>query len=58
MIIKMPKIEMRRTVEGLERYQEGALLSKPSICSKIFCSELINRYHDNPLASHFGIEKS
>ncbi len=25
---------------------------------KVICSELINRHHDNPLASHFGIEKT
>ena len=25
---------------------------------KVICSELISRHHDNPLAGHFGIEKT
>ncbi len=26
--------------------------------SKVSCSELISRHHDNPLAGHFSIEKT
>ncbi len=25
---------------------------------KVICSELISRHHDDPLAGHFGIEKT
>ena len=32
-------------------------LSLPYI-SKIICSELINRYHNNPLVGHFSIKKT
>ncbi len=68
MKIRLPKLQdddkeaMKLRSEGLPEDWEDieqvlhyqGLLYVP----KVICSELISRHHDNPLAGHFGIEKT
>lgn len=47
--IKQNILEKRKNMEGILYYQSFLYIPK------IICSEMISRYHNNLLASHFGI---
>ena len=54
---KAKKLRLEELPEGWEDTKQGLHFQGLSYISKVICSELISRYHNDPLAGHFGIEK-
>ncbi len=52
------KLRVEGLLESLEDIKKLLHYQSFPYVSKNICSELINRYHKNLLAGHFGIEKT
>lgn len=52
------KLRSKRLLEGWEDIEEVLHYQDLPYILKVIHSELINRHHNDPLVSHFGIEKT
>ncbi len=52
------KLRSEGLPEGWEDIKQMFHHQSLSYIPKVISSELISRYHDNPLTGHFGIEKT
>ncbi len=52
------KLRLDGLLEGWEDIEQVLHYQGLPYVPKVICSKLINRHHDDPLAGHFGIEKT
>ena len=52
------KLRSEGLLEGWEDIKQVLRYQGFPYVPKVICSELISRYHDDPLAGHFDIEKT
>ena len=52
------KLRSKRLLESWKNIEKVFYYQSLLYVPKIICSKLINKYYDNLLASHFGIEKT
>lgn len=52
------KLRLKRLLEGWENIEEVLYYQSLPYFSEVIRLEVISRYHDNPLAGHFGIKNT
>ncbi len=55
---EVKKLRLEKLPEGCEDIKEVLYYQGLLYTSKVICSDIINKYHKDPLTSHFGIEKT
>lgn len=55
---KARKLRTKKLLKGSKDIEEIFHYQSLLYIAKIICFKLINRYHDNLLAGHFGIEQT